>query len=76
MGERGPEHAYGAAAVAKMLHGEHFPITKQDLLSKHGNHDIEWRKGETLKMRDLLENVSQEEFNSPIDVEKAISENL
>lgn len=70
---RGPSHAYGAAAIAKCIHGTHFPVTKNDLMSKYGSCQIEYRKGETVKFRDLLEDVDTNTFNSPVEVEQAIS---
>jgi hypothetical protein len=76
MGERGPEpgHAYGAAAIARCLEGADFPISKKDILSKYGNCQVEFKKGETMKLRDVLTDVDENEFNSPVDLEKAIKD--
>ena len=78
MGERGPApgEAYGAAAVSKCIHGTSFPISKNDLLSRYGNCQVEWRKGESMKLRDLFEGVTDETFNSPVDIEKALKEKM
>ncbi len=78
MGERGPEkgHAYGAAAISKCLHGAHFPISKRDIISKYGSCKVEFRKGETMNLKKVFEDIPDETFYSPVDVEKAISENM
>ena len=76
MGERGPEHAYGAAAVSKCIHGAKFPVSKDDLINQYGNCEIEWKKGESMKLRDIFEDVSDKTFNSPIDIEKALKEKM
>jgi hypothetical protein len=76
MGERGPEpgHAYGAAAIARCLQGADFPMSKQELLSQYGNCEVEFTKGHSQKLSDVLEDVTDETFNSPVDLEKAIKE--
>ncbi|MDD3014818.1 MAG: DUF2795 domain-containing protein, partial [Candidatus Gastranaerophilales bacterium] len=71
-----PGHAYGAAAVTSMLKGEDFPMSKRDILQKHGDHKIEWTKGNPVKFRDVLEDLPDETFNSPADLEKALKENM
>ncbi len=78
MGERGPEpgHAYGAAAVTMAIKGADFPISKQDLISQYGNKDVEITKGHPQKLRDILENVTSDTFNSPVELEKAIADKI
>lgn len=76
MGERGPEHAYGAAAIAKCLRGANFPISKDEILSNYGSCQVEFTKGETMTLSDVLENVGEETFNSPVDLEKAIKNQM
>jgi len=78
MGERGPEpgHAYGAAAIARCLEGADFPMSKQDLIYQYGNCKVEFTKGHTQKLSDILNEVTDETFNSPVDLEKAIKENM
>jgi len=78
MGERGPEpgHAYGAAAISKCLHGAHFPISRHEIIQQYGSCKVEFRKGQTMSLKDVFEDVPDETFNSPVEIEKAISENM
>lgn len=75
MGERGPEpgHAYGAAAITNAISGANFPMSKNDLISKYGDKNVEITKGNPQKLRDILDNVPEETFNSPVDLEKAVA---
>jgi len=76
MGERGPEpgHAYGAAAVAQAIKGTSFPVSKQDLINRYGDKEVEITKGNTQNLRDILDEVPDETFNSPVDLEKALAD--
>ncbi|OGH96936.1 MAG: hypothetical protein A2104_08265 [Candidatus Melainabacteria bacterium GWF2_32_7] len=78
MGERGPApgNAYGAAAVTQAIRGADFPMSKQDLINRYGDKDIEWTKGNPRKLRDLLIDLPSETFNSPADLEHALHENM
>ncbi|OGI21866.1 MAG: hypothetical protein A2287_07200 [Candidatus Melainabacteria bacterium RIFOXYA12_FULL_32_12] len=75
MGERGPEpgHAYGAAAVTMAIKGADFPMSKEDLISKYGDKEVEITKGNPQKLRDVLNNIPSETFNSPVELEKAVA---
>lgn len=68
--------AYGAAAVTKCIHGADFPISKRDIISKYGSCEVEWTKGNPQKLSDILDDVPDESFNSPIDLEKALKETM
>jgi hypothetical protein len=76
MGERGPEpgHAYGAAAISMAIKGTDFPVSKQDLISRYGDKQVEITKGNPQKLRDILNEVPDETFNSPVDLEKALAD--
>lgn len=78
MGERGPQpgHAFGAAAVANVFKNADFPLSKKDIMEKYGNKEIEYTKGNTIKVKDILNNISDETFNSPADLEHAFHEEL
>lgn len=78
MGERGPEpgHAYGAAAITMAIKGANFPISKRDLLSRYGDKEVEIRKGNPQRLSDIFNNIPDETFNSPRDIEKAVADNI
>lgn len=78
MGERGPMpgHAYGAAAITRALHGVDFPKTKKEILHEYGDKDIEFRKGEHKKLREVIKDLPDETFNSPADLEHSIHEKM
>ncbi len=66
--------AYGAAAVAKAIKGADFPMSKQDLLNKYGDKEIEYHIGKREKLKDILENMPSGTFNSAADLEHALHE--
>ena len=78
MGERGPKpgNAYGAAAVAQIFKDTDFPLSKQDIMAKFGNKEIEYTKGHPRKISDILGNIPNETFKSPADLEHVFHEEL
>lgn len=76
MGERGPKpgHAYGAAAVTQAIKGVNFPISKQDLIDQYGNQEVEITKGNPVMLSDILEDVTENSFNTSRDLEKAVKD--
>ncbi|MDD3927712.1 MAG: DUF2795 domain-containing protein [bacterium] len=64
--------AYGAAAVTQALSGFDFPASKQDLMNARGDREIEIEKGRSMKLRDLLQRVSKDNFDSMADVVSAL----
>jgi hypothetical protein len=78
MGERGPEpgHAYGAAAVASVFRDADFPMSKHDIMKEYGDREIEYTKGNLVKIKDVLNDIPNETFNSPADIEHAFHEKL
>lgn len=75
MGERGPKKgcAYGAASVTQVLQGTDFPMSKRDIINRYGNREIQWTKDNPQKLKDVLSCIPDETFNSPADLEHAIS---
>jgi len=65
--------AYGIAAVTQALEGVDFPATKQDLLRKAGHKHIEFHKGHSILLRDVIEESDVEEYPSMANVVAAIS---
>lgn len=78
MGERGPMpgHAYGAASITQALQGVDFPKSKKELMSQFGDKEIEFKKGEPCKLKEILQDLPEETFNSPADLEHSIHEKM
>ncbi|HBG48007.1 MAG TPA: hypothetical protein DDW90_00540 [Cyanobacteria bacterium UBA9971] len=66
------KHVYGAAAIAHCLKDVDFPITKNQLVRRYGNCVVEIEKGETMKLKEVLDYVQKGTFNSPVDIEKSL----
>ena len=75
MGKKGPApgHAYGIASISNALSGAEFPMSKRDVLSKYGDKQIEWKKGQTGALKDILETTPDQHFNSMADLVSAVS---
>lgn len=78
MGERGPEpgHAYGAAAIASIFKDADFPMSKNDIMSQYGDREVEYKKGNPVKISELLNKIPNETFNSPAELEHAVHEEM
>lgn len=78
MGERGPKpgRAYGAAAVASIFKNTSFPLSKQDIMERFGDKEVEYKKGNPVRIKEILGNIPNENFNSPADLEHAFHEKL
>lgn len=61
-------HAYGMAAVTQALEGTDFPASKQDLMNRAGDKDVEIEKGKPVKLRSILEKMPDRQYNSMADV--------
>lgn len=74
-GKPGPEQgqAYGIASVSNALGGVDFPMTKQDLIDRYGNKQIEWTKGNPEPLKDVLKDAPDQHFGSMADVVSAVS---
>lgn len=66
------KHVYGAAAIAECLKDVDFPISKNQLVRRYGNCVVEIEKGETMKLKDVLDYVEKGTFNSPVEIEKSL----
>jgi hypothetical protein len=65
--------AFGIAAITQALEGVDFPASKQDLLKRAGNQDIEYRKGQPVRLREIIDDLDDEEFPSMANVISAVS---
>lgn len=68
--------AYGIAAVTQALDGLHFPATREQVLERAGNQEIEYRKGQLVSLRQIIEDAPADEFPSMAQVVQAVSEAL
>jgi membrane peptidoglycan carboxypeptidase len=57
------------------IKGADFPCSKQQLMQKYGDKQVEITKGNPQKLRDILQGIPDETFNSPVDLEKAVADN-
>lgn len=74
---RGPRQgeAYGAAALTVAMRDVHFPITKQELLRRFGNHEFQWTKeGRRERIADLLNRIPRDRFENLTEITSAISD--
>ncbi|HCF61853.1 MAG TPA: hypothetical protein DFS52_28135 [Myxococcales bacterium] len=61
------------AAITQALEGLDFPATKDDLLERAGNQTIEYRKGQPVTLRRIIEDLEESEFPSMANVVHAVS---
>lgn len=64
--------AFGIAAITQALSGLEFPATKQDLLERAGDQQIEYRKGQPVSLRQLVEDLEEDEFPSMANIVQAM----
>lgn len=76
--KRGPEkgHGYGAAAIAQAIKDVDFPISKEELIEERGDEEIEFKKGESIRLRDILKKLPSDTYHSPADLERDIHEEM
>jgi len=51
-------------------------VSKEDLLKKAGNQEIEYRKGQPVNLRRIIEDLDEDEFPSMANVVEAVSDAL
>ena len=68
--------AYGIAAVTQALEGLHFPATREQVLERAGSQEIEYRKGQQVNLRQIIEDAPADDFPSMAQVVQSVSEAL
>lgn len=68
--------AYGIAAVTQALDGLHFPATREQVLERAGNQEIEYRKGQVVALRPIIEDAPADQFPSMAQIVQAVSRAL
>jgi hypothetical protein len=54
--------AYGAASLTRVLHGVDFPITKNQIIEKYGDKEVNYSKGSTKTMAEIVSKCVDETF--------------
>jgi hypothetical protein len=67
---------FGIAAITQAFKDLEFPATKEELLRKAGSHTVEYRKGQPVQLRPILDDLDDEEFSTMDDVVAAVSDAL
>ncbi len=67
---------YGAAAIARVFKGADFPLSKQDILQKYGDREIEYHLGKKERLSDIIQDIPDQTFNRTTDLEHAVHEKL
>jgi hypothetical protein len=67
---------YGAVAIAKVFKGADFPMTKDDIIQKYGDKEIEYHVGKKEKLTDILHDIPEQSYNRTTDLEHALHETL
>jgi hypothetical protein len=68
--------AFGIAAITQALKGLDFPVSRDDLLKHVGRQDIEYRKGQRVNLRKIIEDTDVDEFPSMANIVQAVSDAL
>jgi hypothetical protein len=68
--------AFGIAAITQAMKGIDFPATKADVLKFAGNKTIEYRKGQNVNLRKIIEDCDVDEFPSMANIVEAVSDAL
>jgi hypothetical protein len=74
-GEEGSEgmRKYGMAIIAKKVdEDEDFPLAADDLVADHGDEPIRINYQSVVSLRDIFKYVDQEEFETIVDMHKAV----
>ena len=62
---------YGAVSIAEAFKGADFPMSKKDIIDCFGNKEVEYHKDHKEKISDLLGDIPDRTYDSPIEIEKA-----
>ena len=74
-GEKGSEgmRKYGQAIIAKKINEEEdFPLSRDEFVAAHGDEPIRIDYETVVPLRDIFENVEQEEFDAFVPFHKAV----
>ena len=57
-------NSHGVEALGAIFKYVRFPISKQEMIQKYGDREIEYTSGETIKVREIITNSPNDMFNS------------
>jgi hypothetical protein len=66
--------AYGITAVTQALEGLDFPASKRDILNKADDQRIEWTKGHSIGLRDVIQELPDQDYPSMAQVVSTVSD--
>ncbi|EKE04515.1 MAG: hypothetical protein ACD_20C00054G0003 [uncultured bacterium] len=70
------EYSHGTKAILAVFKETRFPISKQDILQKYGNKEVEYKTGETMKIKEIFSDTKTDKFESPDDLVQVFHERL
>jgi|GEM_PF-2995347 len=56
--------AYGAASLTRVLNGIGFPVTKEQIINRYGDKEVQYSKGNLRTLKEIVAKCSKETFNS------------
>lgn len=65
--------AYGAASLTRVLNGIYFPVTKEEVISRYGDKEVHYSKGNLKTMREIITKCTKETFNSMAELVESCS---
>ena len=65
--------AFGIAAITRALEGLDFPVSKREVMRKAGNQKIQYRKGQPVDLKKVINDLGDDEFPSMANIVKAVS---
>lgn len=72
---KGSHGAYGVAAVTEKLKGIDFPASKQEVIDRIGDEDIQWSKDKKVNLRVIFDRMP-DRLEAPTDVVKVVSDHI
>lgn len=54
--------AYGAASLTRVLNGVCFPITRDEIIAKYGDREVQYSKGNLKTMKEIVSKCNNDSF--------------
>jgi hypothetical protein len=69
-------NSHGVKALGAIFKYVNFPISKQEIIQKYGDREIEYTSGETMKVKDIFTDYPKDKFDTLSDLEFAFHNKL